>query len=208
MMNNNNSNGVNWDETTWQEINDAVVKEVAKVRVAQKVFPTIALDSNPTEIPNDVITFADDGPSIQEGRTKSLIEIYLEFSLTATQVNREPQIKTCKTLARMAAKAIALTEDTIILQGNNGPLPANVQADLRESANGGLLGEARPERPCQGSRRLCNRHVYRRRHLRERFVMLRRPCASPRCPDTSRCASRQRHAPRESRPPPPPSGRS
>ena len=25
MMNNNNSNGVNWDETTWQEINDAVV---------------------------------------------------------------------------------------------------------------------------------------------------------------------------------------
>ncbi len=146
-MNNNNSNGVNWDETTWQDINDAVVKEVAKVRVAQKVFPTIALDSNPTEIPNDVITFADDGPSIQEGRTKSLIEIYLEFPLTATQVNREPQIKTCKTLARMAAKAIALAEDTIILQGNNGPLPANVQADLRESANGGLLGEAYPERP-------------------------------------------------------------
>src|SRR3989442_14182288 len=126
----NNSNEVNWDEAVWKEINDAVVAEVGKVRVAQKVTTTTPPDGNPTEIPNDVINFAD--LSIQEGKTKSFVEIYQEFPLTATQVNREPQIKTCKALARMAAKAIALAEDTIIFQGKNGQLPANVQTELRD----------------------------------------------------------------------------
>ena len=137
-----NSNEVNWDENIWKEINDAVVAEVLKVRTAQKVFPTLLLDTNPTEIPNDVINFAD--LSIREGQTKTLVEIYLEFPLTATQVGKEAQLKTCKTLARMAAKALALAEDTVIFQGQAGKLPANVQADLIAAAGHGLLGEAEP----------------------------------------------------------------
>lgn len=137
-----NSNEVNWDENTWKEINGAVVAEVMKVRTAQKVFPTMVLDNNPTEIPNDVINFAD--LSIQEGLTKPFVEIHQEFPLTATQVSKEPQLKTCKTLARMAAKALALAEDTVIFQGKTGAPPANVQADLIVSAGNGLLGEADP----------------------------------------------------------------
>ena len=138
----NNSNEVGWEQSVWQEINESVVKEVAKVRTAQKVFPTTGFDTSPTEISNDVINFAD--LSIQEGRTKPFIEIYHEFPLTATQVAKEAQLKTCKTLARMAAKAIALAEDAVIFQGQAGGLPANVQADLRASADNGLLGEADP----------------------------------------------------------------
>lgn len=138
----NNSNEVNWDANTWKDINDAVVAEVLKVRTAQKVFPTMVLDNNPTEIPNDVINFAD--LSIKEGQTKQFVEIFHEYRLTATQVCKEPQIKTCKTLARMAAKALALAEDTVIFQGQTGVLPANVQADLLASACDGLLGEADP----------------------------------------------------------------
>lgn len=138
----NNSNEVGWDSALWDEINDAVVAEVGKVRTAQKVFPTLLLESNPTEIPNDVINFTD--LSIKEGQTKQLVEIYQEFPLTVTQVSKEPQLKTCKTLARMAAKAIALGEDTVIFQGKNGTLPANVNADLEESSGNGLLGEAEP----------------------------------------------------------------
>jgi len=137
----NNSNEVNWEPAVWQEINDAVVAEVGKVRIAQKVFPTTVLEGDPTEIPNDVINFPD--LSIKEGDTKSFVEIYQEFPLTATQVSREPQLKTCKALARMAAKAIALAEDTIIFQGKNGTL-GNVQADSRDEAKTGLLGEANP----------------------------------------------------------------
>jgi uncharacterized linocin/CFP29 family protein len=138
-----NSNEVSWDPAIWQEINDAVKAETMKVRTAQKVFPTTVFDTNPLVVTNDVINFAD--LSIQEGQTKSLVEIYHEFPLTATQVTKEPQDKTCKTLARMAAKALALAEDTVIFQGQTGKLPANVKADLIASAGSGLLGEADPK---------------------------------------------------------------
>ena len=46
----NNSNDLNWDQTIWQEMNDAIVKEVAKVRTPQKVFPTVIFDNEPTEV--------------------------------------------------------------------------------------------------------------------------------------------------------------
>jgi len=140
-----NSSEVNWDENTWKEINDAVVAEVLKVRTAQKVFPTMVLENNPTEIPNDVINFFD--LSIKEGQTKQFVEIYHEFPLTVTQVSKESQLKTCKTLARMAAKALALAEDTVIFQGQKGTLPSNVKADPDQltSAGNGLLGEADPK---------------------------------------------------------------
>lgn len=134
----------NWPENIWKEINDAVVAEIMKVRTAQKVFPTIVLDNNPTEVPNEVINFAD--LSIKEGQTKPFVEIYLQFALTDAQVDKEPQLKTCKTLARMAAKALALAEDTVFFQGD-AELPANVEADLIGSAGRGLLGEADPAEP-------------------------------------------------------------
>ena len=56
----------------------------------------------------------------------------------------EPQIYTCRTLAQMAAKFVALAEDTILFQGSNGKLPGGVKAERVESAAGGLLGEANP----------------------------------------------------------------
>jgi uncharacterized linocin/CFP29 family protein len=142
----NNSPEVNWDPSIWQEINDAVKMEMGKVRIAQKVFPSMMFDMNPTEVPNDVINFQDpDGLSIKEGSTKPFVEIFQEFPLTSTQVSKESQLKTCKTLARMAAKALALAEDTIIFQGKNGHLPGNVKADQIESTLDGLLGEANPK---------------------------------------------------------------
>jgi uncharacterized linocin/CFP29 family protein len=142
----NSLNGVNWDPAIWQEINDAVKMEMGKVRIAQIVFPSMTFVIDPTEVPNDVINFQDpDGLSIREGITKPFVEIYQEFPLTTTQVGKEAQIKVCKTLARMAAKAIALAEDTIIFQGNTGRLPGNVRADQRDTTLTGLLGEASPE---------------------------------------------------------------
>jgi uncharacterized linocin/CFP29 family protein len=137
-----NSNEVGWDKAIWEAIDAAVLIEMGKVRTAQKVFPTTVFDTNPLTVTNDVINFED--LSIQEGQTKSFVEIYHEFPLTATQVTKEARDKTCKTLARMAAKALALAEDTVIFQGQTGKLPANVKADLIESAGNGLLGEADP----------------------------------------------------------------
>lgn len=140
-----NNYEIKWDQSVWQEINDAVVKEMGKVRTAQKVFPTTVFDTSPTEIPNDVIDPTD--LSIKEGATKPFVEIFREFPLTSTQVNKEPQIKTCKTLARMAAKAIALAEDEVFYQGQNAKgllKDAGIEADQIDSAGFGLLGEAKP----------------------------------------------------------------
>ncbi len=135
-------NEVNWPESIWKEINEAVVKEVAKVRIAQKVFPTTAFDTDPTEVVNDVIVFP--ALTIKEGATKPFVELYREFPLTSAQVSKEAQSKACKTLARMTAKEIALAEDTVIFQGTDGKLPGRVVAERVDSMVHGLLGEASP----------------------------------------------------------------
>ena len=126
-----NGADINWPDSVWQEINDAVVAEVGRVRTAQMVFPTTMLDGDPTEVMNDVIDIENN--TIKEGQTKQIVELYKTFELTATQVSREAQLKTCKTLARMAAKMIALAEDRVIFHGNE-PDPAAVAAAAAAAA--------------------------------------------------------------------------
>ena len=152
-------NDVDWLEPTWKEINDAVLAEVGKVRVAQKVFPTARFENSPVQIPDELINFRD--LSIEEGQTKPFVELFATFTLTSTQVMNEPKEKSGKTLARMAAKALALAEDTYFFQlsalepRNPGPsnaepparpvLPANTQVEnWRLASDLGLLAAANP----------------------------------------------------------------
>ena len=152
-------NDVDWPEAVWTGINDSVLAEVGKVRVAQKIFPTAHLDNNPVQVPDELINFQN--LSIQEGQTKPFVELFATFTLTSTQVKQESEQKTGKTLARMAAKALALAEDTYFFQlsalgvRNPGPanaqppaspvLPANTQVDnWRLAIDMGLLAEANP----------------------------------------------------------------
>ena len=100
-----------WDPAVWKAINDAVIAEISKARVAQQVFPTTLLDGNPQYVANEVIDFA--SLSMPESPAKILVTLSLEFSLTQSQVDKEPELNTCKTLSRMAAKALALAEDTV-----------------------------------------------------------------------------------------------
>src|SRR5215510_2258652 len=136
------SGEIGWDAAVWQDINAAVITEMGRVRSAQKVLPATDYETCPTEIPNDVINFAD--LSIPEGQTRPFVEICQEFTLSSAQVMNEPQIHTCRTLAQMAAKAIALAEDAVIFNGSGATLPLNVKAERIESAGSGLLGEASP----------------------------------------------------------------
>jgi len=139
----NSANELGWDASIWKDIDDTVVTEMGRVRSAQKVFPATQFETSPTEIANDLINFSD--LSIREGQTKSFVEIFQEFTLTSAQAMNEAQINTCRTLAQMAAKSVALAEDTVLFQGTSGKLPAGVKAELLESAGGGLLGEANPK---------------------------------------------------------------
>lgn len=134
---------INWEESIWNEINETIVMQMGKVRTAQKVFPTVALDTDPEEIPNHVINFTD--YSIREGQTKQLVEIYQEFAVTSTQISKEAINKTCKELACSLAGAIALAEDAVIFQGQKAKLFDKLQADWVDSAGNGLLGEAHPQ---------------------------------------------------------------
>ena len=144
-----------WSEPIWEEIKAAVLTEVGKVREAEKVFPTATFDSSPTQVADEVIDFA--AMTIREGATKPLVEIYREFSLTSTQVTQEAEQRAGRTLARMAAKEVALAEDGYILQLSDRD-PARRPRDIpvlstpaihadnwRTAVDVGLLGEANPD---------------------------------------------------------------
>ena len=139
----NGTSELGWDASLWKDIDDAVVAEMGRVRSAQKVLPATMYDDHPTEVVNEVINFSD--LSIREGQTKPFVELFQEFTLSAAQAMNEGQLRTCHTLAQMAAKSIALAEDTVIFQGATAKLPAGVKAEGIESAGGGLLGEANPK---------------------------------------------------------------
>ena len=135
---------VNWDPAVWKAINDDVVAEISKCRIAQQVFPTTALDQNPQSVPNEVIIF--DPLSMPESAPKLLVTLSVEFSLTQSQVDQEGELNTCKTLSRMAAKALALAEDTVFFQGTDGAKRLGVVKAINlDSADEGLLGQASPQ---------------------------------------------------------------
>jgi hypothetical protein len=156
----NNSNLTHWSNDDWEKINHAVVLEVGQVRIAQKILPTMTFTNHPTEVTNDVINFGDreDGEvskpmkenksrpfSIDEGRTLRFAEIYQQYTMTTTQVDKQDGIEVCKTLARMAAKAAALREDAAFFSGQQSTYPPSVMVDRLSSMRNGLLGEAGPD---------------------------------------------------------------
>src|SRR5215813_2358222 len=136
-MNNNLGRDKLWSDGVWQEIDKAVLAEVGRIRVAQKVFPSTPM-LNASFVPADI--FDAKNMSIAEGQTKPFIEISVEFPLTQTQVDNEATLKTGKTLARLATKSLALAEDLLFFQGADAKLPHEIRVVNRNSAHSGLLG--------------------------------------------------------------------
>ena len=149
-------NEINWPDAVWQEINEGVMREVSKVRVAQKIFPTSVLTDNPTQVADEVINFV--ALTIREGVTKPYTELFAEFSLTSTQVQQESTQHVGRTLAIMAAKALALAEDRYFYQVSDrgarrdpDPNSSDVKfeppveiVNWRTDLDFGLLAEANP----------------------------------------------------------------
>jgi uncharacterized linocin/CFP29 family protein len=127
-----------WSEPIWQEIDNAVLAEVGRIRVAQKVFPA-SQNLNGQYVPADVFDPNKVPLSIDEGQTKPFTEISVEFRLTQGQVDNEVTLRTGKTLSRLAAKFDALVEDTLFFQGKDVKLPDGVKVINKESVGPGLL---------------------------------------------------------------------
>ncbi len=136
-MANNLSRDKVWTPEIWADIDKAVLAEVGRLRVAQKVFPG-STNGNGQYVPAD--KFDRDKMMIAEGLTKPYIEISVEFRLTQGQVDGEATLHTGRTLAQLATKSVAMAEDILLFQGHHAQLPANVRVVNHESADGGLLG--------------------------------------------------------------------
>jgi uncharacterized linocin/CFP29 family protein len=126
-----------WNPQVWGEIDKAILAEVGRIRVAQKIFPS-SPTNNGQYVPAD--KFDAKTMTIAEGQTRPFLEISLEFSLTQGQVDGETTLRTGRTLARLAAKSVALAEDLLFFQGEKVKLPHGVKVVNQKSADNGLLG--------------------------------------------------------------------
>jgi uncharacterized linocin/CFP29 family protein len=104
-----------WNPEIWKEIDKAVLAEVGRIRVAQKVFPSVRIP-DAAYVSGDV--FDPDTGSIREGQTSQLLEISREFRLTQSQVDNEPTLRHGRTLARLMAKEVASMEDFAFFRGD------------------------------------------------------------------------------------------
>lgn len=129
-----------WDAATWADLDQAVSEEVERVRVARKVFRTEDLLS-----PDGFAPFWVSGAEIQqplslpETSARPFVEISVPFWLTPAQAEAEHTLHTGRTLARAAAKFLALSEDHTIFRGDVA-MPPNLPALTRNRA--GLVGLA------------------------------------------------------------------
>jgi len=131
-----------WNDAVWASLDDGVSKAVNAVRVIQKVFPTVQLP-DVTTVPAD--EFDPAKMSITEGGTKPYAELAVQLSLTSGQVTADANGATAITLAKFAAKDLALAEDIVILQGEHahGSLPSTVRIESGGRSLGkGILGLA------------------------------------------------------------------
>lgn len=143
---------VPWSDDTWKAIHKVVNDEIRTVQVS-KFLPQHRVSPEITTVPSDTVL----NPilpgeqlstlTIDEGATTRLNEIWTEFALTPQQVHetadaKSPQDTSAATLARRAAQYLALAEDLVVFQGNNGYQVPFFSQNVRHGmppVDGGLL---------------------------------------------------------------------
>jgi uncharacterized linocin/CFP29 family protein len=117
-MNGNLGRDKLWNPQIWSDIDKAVQEEVGRVRVAQKVFPCAIVPSGQL-IPANKLSTKIGILTIPEGESRPLVEVSVQFTLTQSQVDSEESQRTGRTLARIAANKVAVTEDVLLFQGKH-----------------------------------------------------------------------------------------
>ncbi|MBS1693785.1 MAG: encapsulin [Actinobacteria bacterium] len=131
------------ESTAWAEIDKAVQAEVARIRVAEMVFPTVQM-ANAANVPLD--QFNPQTMTIDEGQTRPFVEISLAFAMAKSQVDNEATLRIGRTLSLLAAKTVAQCEDEVFFQGTqapsfiNNPFPGFLTFTNINSTGNGLLG--------------------------------------------------------------------
>jgi len=142
MASNNGRDGT-WTTQLWSDIDKAVMADVGRVRVAQKVFPS-QQKNNQDSVQADILSLGDAPGAplmIKEGITLPFLEISAKFALTLSQMNNEATLRTAQTLAQLSARKVALAEDLIFFQGTDVQLPPGVTVTNARDTWHGLLNQ-------------------------------------------------------------------
>jgi uncharacterized linocin/CFP29 family protein len=131
-----------WSAEIWAAIDEAVQSELGRIRVAQKVFPTVPLLGAQYVADEQLDT---QKMTLSEGATKPFMELSKSFTLTQAQVGSENALRSAQTLARYAAKCIAIDEDQIIFNGTQGQTRGRLRISSGAPASAGLLGLVDPK---------------------------------------------------------------
>jgi uncharacterized linocin/CFP29 family protein len=143
MATSNNATGREnmWNPQIWGDIDKAVMADVGRVRVAQKVFPA-QQKPNQDNVQADILMVGQapgDPLMIQEGVTLPFLEISAKFALTQSQMNNEAELRTAHTLAQLSVRRVALAEDLLIFQGAKATLPPGISVSNTSAKWNGLL---------------------------------------------------------------------
>jgi len=106
-----------WSSELWSRLDRAIHAEVDRAGIAGKVLPLHSSMPEATTVPADVID--PETMTVRDDAVLPLVELSVEFSLTAQQVEREAELATAVTLASRASNLIAQAEDLLVFQGES-----------------------------------------------------------------------------------------
>jgi uncharacterized linocin/CFP29 family protein len=133
---------VEWSDTVWKVLDDAVHDEFHRSAVGLKFIPFHGQLENAMTVPADVIDL--DTMTVDEADVTALVELGIDFGLTRQQTASEENYSTGITLASRAANLLAQGEDLAIFLGDaafKDPFFKRVRR-RSGSAGAGLLGSA------------------------------------------------------------------
>jgi uncharacterized linocin/CFP29 family protein len=117
---------LSWPQDIWDRLDAAVHEEMKRTLIARRFIPVVPTAADALTVPADTVRVST-GPvaankgmlQVNEAAVTEIIEIWVEFSLTQQQVEREATLSTAVTLATRAANLLAQGEDLLINQGND-----------------------------------------------------------------------------------------
>jgi len=115
-MNNLGRDKLDWSQDIWKLIDQAVHDEAKQTKVAAQFLPLRPYPDAMT-VPSDTIN--PQTMQVDQGVVTPIVEIWVEFALTAEQVAAEKDLHTAVTLATRATNLLSQGEDLLIFQGND-----------------------------------------------------------------------------------------
>src|SRR5690349_21082384 len=102
------TDSLGWPSTVWDALRKTIHEETQRTKIAQKVLPLNGPLPNLMNVPSDITEVGDNGLTVTEGASTTLIETTAQFAMTKTQVMDEQQLSTALTLATRAANLISI----------------------------------------------------------------------------------------------------